>query len=383
VKAKDPVTGSNVAIKLASIAILRDKVLLKRFEQEYRSTSNLDHPNIVRALEFGWVGSRPFIVFEYVEGEDMGARIARAGKLPKAEAVGYIVQIAQGLHEAHKSGIIHRDLKPDNILLTLDGQAKLADLGLAKDFESNMELTCDNRGIGTPNFIAPEQFGDAEHSGVRCDVYSLGATLYMAVTGKMPFAGADLSAILEQKLADKLMPPKRLVPALSDHVDWAIRRALLNDPDRRFGSCPEFIAALAGEGKKSGSHVLRPSKSIGRKPSAKLNRPAKERRRAVRYECVLSTKCIINLSVHPDGDDPSTPWDAQVCDLSVTGIGVLVSRRFEPGSVVSLVLASKSGDFERTRQVRVLRVTRAEGSGWFVGCELLEKLSRDEVRQLL
>ncbi|MBI1831534.1 MAG: protein kinase [Planctomycetes bacterium] len=382
-KAKDPGTNQHVAIKLGSVAVMRDKVLLKRFEQEFRSTSSLSHPNIVRALEFGWEGTRPYIVFEYVDGEDMGRRIERLGRLTESEAVEFIIQIAEGLHEAHKNGIIHRDLKPDNILLTMDGQAKLADLGLSKDPESNMELTCDDRGLGTPNFIAPEQFGDAKHSGVRCDIYSLGATLYMAVTGETPFDGADLAVILDLKIADKLTPPRRLVSALSEHVDWAIRRAVLADPDRRFGSCPEFIAALKGEAKRSGAHAVRKSKVAGRKPAARPVRPAKERRRAVRYECALPTCCTVNLSVHPDAVEPSNLWDAQVCDLSVTGIGLVLSRRFEPGSILSVVLSNKTREFERTREVRVLRVSPAEGSGWFIGGELVEKLSRDEVRQLL
>lgn len=377
----DPITGGLVAIKIGSIAVTTDKVLLRRFEQEYRSTSNLCHPNIVRALEFGWDNARPFIVMEYVDGENMAARIERLGRIPEADAVDYIIQIAEGLHEAHKSGIIHRDIKPDNILLTSDGLAKLADLGLSKDLESNMELTCDDRGLGTPIYIAPEQFGDAKHSGVRCDIYALGATLYHAVTGVMPFKGDDLADILDQKLTDRLTPPRQVIAKLSEHVDWAIRRAVQVNPDRRFASCPDFIAALKGEAKRL--DVSGKRKLAARKPAAKRLRPPTERRRAVRYECALATSCVVNLSVHADGDEPGTPWDAQVCDLSVTGVGLLVSRRFEPGSILTVVLSDKSGDFSRTRQVRVMHVTKADGEGWFIGGELLEKLARDEVKRLL
>src|ERR1700722_3747772 len=124
-KGRDPITGMTVAIKVASLAVTRDMVLLKRFEQEFRSTSNLHHPNIVRGLEFGWEGTQPFIVMEFVDGEDLWAMIERTGRLSEAEAVGYTIQLSEGLHEAHKHGIIHRDLKPDNILLTMDGQAKM------------------------------------------------------------------------------------------------------------------------------------------------------------------------------------------------------------------------------------------------------------------
>jgi serine/threonine protein kinase len=381
-KAADPVTGAQVAIKVGSIAVIRDKTLLKRFEQEYRSTSNLSHKNIVRALEFGFENKRPYIVMEFVDGEDMGARIDRLGRLTEVEAIRLITQVAQGLHEAHKCGIIHRDLKPDNILITNDGQAKLADLGLSKDLEADMELTRDNGGLGTPTFIAPEQFSDAKHAGVRCDIYALGATLYMAVTGRLPFPGSDLAAMLTQKLTDDYTPPRQIVPSLSEHVDWAIRRAMQANQSRRYGSCPEFIAALQADPKRSAAEAVS-RKAPSRKPSSKPARPAKERRAAVRYECALPTACTVNLSVHPDGDERSTPWDAQVCDLSVTGLGLLLARRFEPGCILRVLLANKSTGFERTREVRVLRVSPADGHGWFIGATLLGKLSKEEVRQLL
>jgi len=382
-QACDPITGDFVAIKVGSAALARDKILLKRFEQEYNCTSKFNHPNIVRALEFGWEAERPFIVMEFVDGENLAERIKRLGKLSEAEAVGYIIQVAQGLHEAHKSGIIHRDIKPENILLTVDGTAKLADLGLSKDLEHNLELTCDNGSLGTPTFIAPEQFGDAKHSGIRCDVYSLGATLYLALTGKLPFPGSFLTTILTQKLTNNVIPPRQLVPELSEHVDRAVRRALLAEPDQRQAACPEFIASIKGEEKRSGLHASAPRKSAARKPKVKPVRPAKERRVAVRYEVALPTTCTVNLSVHPDSTEVSTPWDAQVCDLSVTGVGLILTRRFEPRSILTITLSNKVGDFTRTREVRVMHVVRAEGNGWFIGGELTERLSKDEVRQLL
>ena len=191
--------------------------------------------------------------------------------MSEAEALGYLIQVAEGLHEAHKNGIIHRDLRPDNILLTMDGQAKITDLGLSKDLDSDLELTRDNHGLGTPNFIAPEQFGDAKHAGVRCDIYSLGATLYMAVTGQLPFDGANIAAILKMKLADDLLSPRKLIPSLSEHVDFAIRRATLADPARGLASCPEFLAALSGEAK--GSAAKASAKRAG--PSGGLSAAAK------------------------------------------------------------------------------------------------------------
>jgi serine/threonine protein kinase len=376
-------TGATVAIKVAAPALAHDEVLLKRFEQEFRSASNLSHPNIVRALEFGWEGSRPYIVMELVDGEDMWARIDRLGRLTETEAVSYITQVAQGLHEAHKNCIIHRDIKPDNILLTTDGQAKLADLGLSKDLEAEIELTRPGRGIGTPNFIAPEQFGDAKHAGVRCDIYSLGATLYMALTGQLPFAAPCLSAIMKKKLADDLVPPRKLVPSLSEHVDWAVRRAVLADPDRRYASCPELIAALSGKGEVAGTSAAGECTSSARQSRKGGRSPGQERRTAVRFDCILPTCCTINLSVHPDATECQTRWKGQICNLSVSGIGVLLSRRFEPGSVLIVDLASSNGETKRRREMRVVRVSRHREGGWFVGGALTEKLSKEELRLLL
>jgi len=376
-KARSIADGQMVAIKLASAALSRDPVMVKRFEQEFRIASSLNHPNIIRGLEFGWQKERPFIVMELVDGEDMWERIQTQGRFSEGEAVGIIVQVARGLHEAHKRGIIHRDVKPDNILLTKDGQAKLADLGLSKDLEENLNLTRPDKGLGTPNFIAPEQFGDAKNADVRCDIYSLGATLYMALTGEMPFNAPGLSAILQMKMTDTIRAPRKLVPSLSEHVDFAVRRAMQVEPERRFASCPELIAALTGDTNltKNGSAIRRRRKTA--------NKSGKERRAAVRYDCALPTRCTINLSVHPEVTDYRAQWDAQVCDLSVAGIGLILSRRFEPGSVLEVVLTSEDGATTLTREMRAVRVEKSEGRRWFISGPLSEKLTKEQLRQLL
>jgi serine/threonine protein kinase len=363
-KAHDAATGAAVAVKLAAPELVRYAVLLKRFEQEFRSASKLSHPNLVRGFEFGWEGPQPFMVMELIDGEDLWTRIARLGRLSEAEAVSTITQVARGLHEAHERGIIHRDIKPHNILLTADGQAKLADLGLSKDLESEVELTRPHGGLGTPNFIAPEQFTDAKHAGVRCDIYSLGATLYMALTGRLPFAGANLGAILKAKLANELVPPRKLVPSLSERVDRAVRRALLVDPERRPASCLEFIADLTGEQKAGKS-------------------PGLERRSELRLDHSLRTICAINCSLHPDAPDCLSKWYATVQNLSVAGIGLRLSRRFEPGSLLTVDLASKSGDMKSSRPMRVVWVAPVEKEGWLVGGTLIETISQEELRLLL
>src|SRR5687768_1513728 len=123
-------SGQVVAIKIVPPHAARNPTLLKRFEREFAAARALDHPNIVKAIEFDNVCPTPFLVMEFVDGESIGDRIERAGPIPEDEAVRLIAQVSRGLHRAHKQNLVHRDVKPDNVLIDKDGQAKLTDLGL-------------------------------------------------------------------------------------------------------------------------------------------------------------------------------------------------------------------------------------------------------------
>ncbi len=249
-KGRHRLTGEVVAIKMVAPHMATNPTYLQRFEKEYTVARALDHPNIVRALEHGVSEGRPYLVMEFVEGESLGQRLDRVNRLPEAEAVRIITEAAQALHQAHQRGLIHRDVKPDNIMLTPDGQVKLADLGLVKEIDGDLNLTRTGRGLGTPHFMAPEQFRNAKNANVRCDIYSLGATLYMMVTGQMPFAACPPLDAFMKKLKDDLPAPRKLVPALSEQVDHAIRLAMAADPERRPASCQEFLEDLAGTGSR-------------------------------------------------------------------------------------------------------------------------------------
>ena len=239
-------TGEIVAIKVLPGNTARNPVLLKRFEQEFRAASLLNHPNVVRAIDYSNTGPQPFLVMEFVDGESLGQRLDREGALPEDVAVRILAQVCQGLHKAHKANLIHRDVKPDNILITSEGVAKLTDLGLVKDNENEMNLTRTGRGLGTPNFMAPEQFRNAKNADIRCDIYSLGATLYMAVTGEVPFGKVGPLDCWMKKIRNEFTPPSELNRNVSERIDWAIRRAMSGDPDKRPASCREFIEDLTG-----------------------------------------------------------------------------------------------------------------------------------------
>jgi serine/threonine protein kinase len=366
-----------VAIKIPLPSVVDNPVLLERFQQEFRAGSTLNHPNIVRVLDCGQEDRTFYLVMEFVEGQDLWQRIEGAGRLPEAEAVDVIVQAARGLHEAHRHGIIHRDVKPDNILITADGQAKLADLGLIKDLEAGLELTRTRSGLGTPNFIAPEQFSEARQAGIRCDVYALGATLYMAVTGELPFAGRSLAAILRKKMNNELVPPRQLVRDLSERVEWTIRRAVQADPQRRYATCVEFIQALNGE-----DNGVTPGDAPA--PATKLQRqPARDRRKRVRYPFTRPTVCNMRVSIHAEEDDVQGTWEGTVLDLSVLGAGFLLSRRLEQGTVVKVLLESADRRFQRQVDLQVARVARARGRQWSIGGVFLQPLAKEELTKLL
>jgi serine/threonine protein kinase len=136
-KGKSLATGEVVAIKIVPPETAKNPLLLKRFEQEFKAAYLIDHPNVVKAIDFCGNGPSPFLVMEFVDGGSLGQRVERDGRLGEAEAIRLISQVCEGLHRAHKQGLIHRDVKPDNILITQDGVAKLTDLGLVKEVEGS------------------------------------------------------------------------------------------------------------------------------------------------------------------------------------------------------------------------------------------------------
>ncbi|MFN4258143.1 MAG: serine/threonine-protein kinase [Gemmataceae bacterium] len=253
-KARHWQTQEIFAVKVMPAHIAKNPVLLRRFEQEFHVASKLDHPNVVRVLDYSGQGKTPYLVMEYVQGQSLGDKIQREGPIPEDEALRIIIQAAHGLHRAHRQGLLHRDIKPDNILITPEGNTKITDLGLAKDSDGDYDLTRTGRGLGTPNFMAPEQFRNAKHVDARSDIYSLGATLYMMVTGKVPFGAGDPVQIMLRKLRNELPNPRELVPSLSERTDWTIRRAMSADPSKRPATCREFAEDLLGKSTRASSN---------------------------------------------------------------------------------------------------------------------------------
>jgi serine/threonine protein kinase len=240
-------TGEMVAIKVLPAGAARRGVSFRRFEQEFRAANRLDHPNIVRALDFCGSHTTPYLVMELVDGQSVGEILDRQDRIREDEAIQIIVEVCQGLGYAHELGVIHRDIKPDNILITRSGQTKLADLGLAKELLVDNDLTRTGRGLGTPYYMAPEQFRDAKHIDARADIYSLGATLYHMVTGETPFACTSPMEAWMKKVRNELPAPRQILPTLSANLEKALLRAMSNDPNLRPASCTAFARNLTSK----------------------------------------------------------------------------------------------------------------------------------------
>lgn len=243
-QARHESSGEIVAVKLLQS---QSRTSVKRFEQELTASRKIDHPNVVRVLAFDkWQGA-PYLVMEYVDGQSLDLLIKRAQLLPEMEAIRLIGQVCEGLGQAHQRGVIHRDVKPDNILVTREGVAKLADLGLVKDRDAMLNLTGTGRGLGTPHYMAPEQHDAAKTADAASDIFALGATLYTMLTGQPPY-GRDTSIgdIFLKKLTNDFPSPRQLAPQLSSRTDNAVRRCLRANPAERPKSCRVLMEALVG-----------------------------------------------------------------------------------------------------------------------------------------
>lgn len=376
-KGQDALSGKIVAIKVMPEEIVADEVLRMRFAQECQVAQKLNHPNIVHVLDFGLDGNKPYLVMDFIVGESLGQRLERQRRLPEAEAVQIIDQIGNALHWAHQRRIIHRDVKPDNILLEADGQAKLTDMGLVKNLEDDRGLTQTQSGLGTPNFMAPEQFADAKRADELCDLYSLAATLYMAVTGELPFRARNahaVAAMYKLKLANEIVAPRTLVPELSERVEAAILRAMKANRAQRFASVPEFLNALTLPPQPfAAPKPLSKSKVIQKTGKSLFNGNKREKRR---YPSERATACRALQRL------PDKKWSGRVVNLSESGLCLELSRRFEPGAMLTIALEGSQIP-RRLLVARVVWVKLVGEKSWQLGCQLDKPLSEFELRELI
>ena len=243
-RAHDRLLERDVALKVLHDQFTVDGDYVERFRREARSVAQLSHPNIVTVIDRGEQDGRQFIVFEYVDGENLKTLVEREGPLPEREAIELALQIARALGFAHEHGLVHRDVKPQNVLLNGDGQAKVTDFGIARSLDVHGGLTQTGTVMGTSDYIAPEQ-ARGRRADAQSDIYSLGAVLYELLTGEVPFPGDNFVAVALRHINEPPPSVRERRPELSPRLDAAIRRAMAKDPHERFGSMDEFCTELA------------------------------------------------------------------------------------------------------------------------------------------
>ena len=244
-KARDLSLDRVVALKMIIAGEHAAPEHLARFRGEAEAIARLHHPNVVQIHQVGQRGGLPYFAMEYVSGGTLERRLAGAPQPPGAAAA-LIEQLAGAVHAAHRCGVIHRDLKPANVLLTPDGTPKVADFGLAKRLGGGASPTTTGAILGTPSYMAPEQaLGKATVAGPAVDIYSLGAILYEALTGRPPFLGATAHDTLMQVVGEEPVAPRRLNPAVPLDLETVCLKCLHKQPERRYASAEALGEELA------------------------------------------------------------------------------------------------------------------------------------------
>lgn len=244
-KAEHRVLGRTVAIKVLPRSKSTPEAIAN-FHREIRAQAKMDHPNLVRAFDAGQDGNVHYLVVEYVPGRDLRRLVRQEGPLDMYRAAHVIWQVAQALQYAHSMGMIHRDVKPGNVLVTPDGAAKLSDLGLAGPLGGDAaEDPRFGKIVGTADYISPDQIERPWEPTPAWDIYSLGCTLYYAVTGKVPFPGGTTVDKIRAHLTLRPLDPRRLNPRLSaDFVD-VMADMMAKDPAQRIQTAAEVVERLA------------------------------------------------------------------------------------------------------------------------------------------
>ncbi len=239
--AEDLQLGRQVALKILHRRFAEDQEFVERFRREASSAAGLSHPNVVHVFDRGEWGGTYYIAMEYLPGESLKTLVRRGGPVDPATAIDYVIQILRAARFAHQRGVIHRDLKPHNVIVDEEGRVRVTDFGIARAGASDMTQT--GSIMGTAQYLSPEQ-AQGHAVSAASDIYAIGIVLYELLTGTLPFDGETAVTIALKQVSEAPMPPSAVNPAVPPALDAVVLRALAKDPQQRFASAGEFIAAL-------------------------------------------------------------------------------------------------------------------------------------------
>ena len=379
-RALDETLQRQVAIKLMNREVTTESDQLERFRREARAVAQLSHPHVVGVIDAGEDDGRPYIVFEYVEGETLKQRIRRSGQLPVAESVAYAIEIARALGAAHARHIVHRDVKPQNVLIDEEGSARVTDFGIARTLDEE-GLTADGRVIGTTDYVSPEQALGQPVTG-QSDLYSLGIVLYEMLTGEVPFKGDSQVAVAMKHVREDLPDVQRKRPEVSASLAAVVDRATAKRPEDRYADDAELIAdledALAIETARAGSATGEVTTVLRTLPSRTQRRvPFRMRHRVVAVLLLLIAVALVGggaawlstrahhgtgkLSVKPP---PGKLQQVTLCQTCAQGFNPLGSPPDETPNA-ALAVDNQVGTFWDTQQYYDHKLDKA-GTGIYV-----------------
>ncbi|MEO1766010.1 serine/threonine protein kinase [Thiobacter aerophilum] len=294
-KAVDPLIDRTVAIKTINLDLSRDELetFEKRFQREVQSAGKLNHPNIVTIYDVGRAEGVAYMAMEFLEGKELREILDSGVVLPLDKVVHIAAQVCDGLAFAHEHGIVHRDIKPANIMVMKNGMVKITDFGIAQ--VSSASRTMAGMVMGSPKYMSPEQVVGQTVDG-RSDIFSLGVVLYEMLTGKTPFVGDNISAIMYQILNEEPIPPKAFNQNVPDSLNYIVLKALAKHPDARYQTAKEMARDLR---KYKTLQIPAPGETP---PAAPM-----ERRKTPRNSLGDATQVIARLS---DDGAPAAPTPA-------------------------------------------------------------------------
>ena len=363
-RAFDATLERRVAIKLMHREIASDSDQLERFRREARSVAQLSHPHIVGVIDAGEEGDRPYIVFEFVEGETLKDRIRRLGRLPVDEAIAYAIEIARALGAAHARNIVHRDVKPQNVLVDEEGSAKVTDFGIARSLDDS-GLTAEGRVLGTTDYVSPEQALGHDVNG-QSDIYSLGIVLYEMLTGDVPFHGENQVAVAMKHVREELPDVQKRRTDVAANLAAILDRMTAKDLKRRYPDALTLEAdleeALTRELNRTGHSTGEATAVLRTLPEGTRRRlPLRMRRRRLPILAVIALLVV--------GGALAALLLREGVNRTQKGTGTGTAKP-EPGTrVVSVKRTSASdfdplGDDDEHHDERTLAVDKDPGTAW-------------------
>ncbi len=237
--------GRTTALKVLASDLAEDEVFVKRFLLESRAAAELSHPNIIQIYDAGEHSGIFFMSMELIDGENLADCLRREKRLSITRSLEITEQVTSALEHAHSKGIVHRDIKPENIMLTSAGNAKLADLGLAKTLaDGSTNITHTGSILGTPHYMAPEQARDFREADHRADIYSLGVTLYRMLSGRVPFQGASPIMIMMKAVDGIKKGVREIRPEVPDAIERLVDRMMAVNAEDRFQTAADLLEAI-------------------------------------------------------------------------------------------------------------------------------------------